>query len=350
MVTGGRSFPQTNPLSGRHRLAERKPLTLVLACKSKDGIVMMSDTRKTELDEDDASDFEVKIFNIGKRYAIGCAGISADIEDFIDYLTNTFAGNDRLLTHSELFAELRKTVRLFQKQKRLEAAEADNKYSYLSFDFTGLFAAPVRPERDPNERFVIYRILLKNIPLYPDDGIKSYERFPDGVNHVEKMGLCKSVGSGARAANSMLNSVVRFLGVRKIGVYDLSYEAVMMLCYMITGSVAGSKWTVGGGSSAKLITEAEPRPVREDEFRRKGENNLIQLSVLALRDSAKLRTGALREIAAVIRANKAMVFNFLAAVSKDKELKAALMKYRPMLVDFLNGLKEDDTDQQMLPT
>lgn len=354
MVTEGGSHPNRidfrtteATLSKSGDKARRKPLTLIIACKSKDGVVLTSDTRKTDVEEDEVSDFEAKMFNIGSKYAIGCSGKSSDIEDFIDHLTMMFAGNNKDYTESELFSELRRSVRLFHKQKRIEAEEEKNTYTYYPFDFTGLFAASVKTESiEPADRFAIYKIYIKDIPLYPKDDVDAYPRRSTETNPVEKVGICKSIGTGAKAANSMLNSVIYFVGRRDVSISALSYSTVMMLCYLINGIVAYGKYTVGGGIRKKLITEDVVRDVPDEEFRVAGKNNLGQLVMHGMKEHPKLKKEGFKIVASLVKVNKEILIDFFAAMSEDKELRSTIIKYRPMLIDFLNGLKEEDNAEK----
>lgn len=349
MVTEGGSpkgIDKRATLSKSRAKARRKPLTLIIACKSKDGVVLTSDTRKTDVEEDEVSDFEAKMFNIGDKYAIGCSGKNSDIDDFIDHLTKMFTEN-RDYTESELFSELRRAVRLFHKQKRLEAEEEKNTYSYYPFDFTGLFAASVKTESsEPLDRFAIYKIYVKDIPLYPTDDVDEYPRRATETNPVEKIGLCKSIGTGAKAANSMLNSAIYFVGRRDVSISALSYKTVMMLCYLINGIVTYGKYTVGGGIKKKLILEGKVRDVPDEEFRVAGKNNLGQLVMHGIKEHPRLKKEGFKIVASLVKVNKEILIDFFAAMSQDKELRSTIIKYRPMLIDFLNGLKEDDQTEE----
>jgi 20S proteasome alpha/beta subunit len=90
-------------------------LTTVIGLKYQNGILLFSDTQESVPTNTGYSRglFQGKLYPIGdNRCAIGCAGRSADIDKFVNYISLEFKGEQYAFPYedNELYSKLNKLV------------------------------------------------------------------------------------------------------------------------------------------------------------------------------------------------------------------------------------------------
>jgi hypothetical protein len=247
-------------------------LTTVIALKYNGGVVLFADSQETTGNM--REQFHNKIYFIGENdaYAIGCAGESADIDQFISYLRLEFKEDNgtQLYTYDELYQKLYNVTAKFCKELKSTAHEIHNNEDSARFNFEGLFVAPMRLDREPKwpyERYSIYHI----------DIHFTSTRQPDDRDFLVRNRMHKAcIGDGKDSAASLLDILQYFINLSKSKnldespqFYRLSRELCALICDVILRLVPRLTVTSSAPIHAIEITGNGAKALWREEYFKK---------------------------------------------------------------------------------
>lgn len=249
-------------------------LTVIVAMKYNNGIVMYSDTKENVPRESgsysgDPSAVKLRTL-IDSRYAIGCSGIPGDIADFVYYFDSEFASvvKDGLLSDDELYKTLQQIITNFceyLKNKSLKAYGAPNK---IKFDVEALLAAPLRVDKPlaDNEgfkKFGLYRMGIyftgKDVVDEPSDA-RNFSVIPRDFHDC--------IGTGRDVARTWLTIIEAFVKSKGGKFYKLSRPSCAIISHLITALTFKIDITVGGAVHAYDVTGNGAKPLSQSEYYR----------------------------------------------------------------------------------
>ena len=247
-------------------------MTTVIALKYNGGVVLFADSQETTGSM--REQFHNKIHFIGRNdtYAIGCAGESADIDQFVSHLRLEFENDNgtQLYTYDELYQILDTITAKFCKKLKATARGIYNNEDSTRFNFEGLFVAPMRLDKEPKWSFERYSIYHIDIHF-------TSTRQPDDKDFLIRNRVHKAcIGDGKDSATSLLDILQYFMNLSKPRsldespqFYRLSRELCALLCDVILRLVPRLTVTSSAPIHAMDITRKGAKALWRDEYFKK---------------------------------------------------------------------------------
>jgi hypothetical protein len=217
-------------------------LTTVIGLKYQNGILLFSDTQESVPTSTGYSRslFQGKLYPIrNNRCVVGCAGRSADIDKFVSYISLEFKDEQNTFPYedNELYIKLNKSVLDFCGELKEESKIVYDIPNRISFDFQGLFAAPIKISQAEwqNQRFGLYQI-----DIYFDPRKNSLE----SNFSIRRRNFYACIGSGSDATNTLLRLIEMIINEQESKFeiepkfYKLNRKFCAMICDVLIGLIA----------------------------------------------------------------------------------------------------------------
>jgi hypothetical protein len=202
------------------------------------------------------------------RCAIGCAGKSGDIDKFVNYLSSQFRVEQNTFPYEdvELYSKLDKMVLNFCAELKNESQIVYDVPNRISFDFQGLFAAPLKFSEAEwqNQKFGLYQI---EIHFDPRERIFAEHNF-----WVRKRNFYACIGSGSDSTNTLLRLIEMILNEPelKFEMEPKFYKLRRKLCAMICDVLIGLGSQLDSDTAVPVhaldITDTDVIPLWRNEY------------------------------------------------------------------------------------
>lgn len=245
-------------------------MTTVIGLKYQSGILLFSDTQESLPTNTGYSRslFQGKLYPIGgNRFAIGCAGKSSDIDKFVNYLVLQFREEQNSLSYEDvdLYSKLDKIAVNFCSELKNESKMVYDVPNRTSFDFQGLFAAPIifSEAKWENQKFGLYQIDIHFDPR---------EIFTERSPWVRKRNFYACIGSGSDATNTILRLIEMVMNEPESKfeiepkLYKLKRKFCAMICDVLIGLTEQLDVDTAVPVHALDITETGVKELWEKEY------------------------------------------------------------------------------------